>query len=229
MKFVLKTINRNIPDQELLDDLKKIALKLGNDKMTIVEFNNNKGKYSATTIYNRFGTWNKALEKAGLKITHQISISENELFQYLEEVWIKLGHQPQRREMNKLYSNYSEGPYITRYGSWMKALETFVEYINSDDYKKDEAIIEPMIQEEEEEEKEIKHKTKRIPSERLKVQVLMRDGNKCALCGIKVTGENIHFDHIKPWAKGGETILENLQILCKTNNLVKGTFEYPEK
>ncbi|THU38508.1 HNH endonuclease [Niastella caeni] len=27
-------------------------------------------------------------------------------------------------------------------------------------------------------------------------------------------GDDIHFDHIKPWAKGGETILENLQILC---------------
>lgn len=31
MKFALKTFNRNIPDQELLDDLKKAALKLGKD------------------------------------------------------------------------------------------------------------------------------------------------------------------------------------------------------
>jgi len=71
-----------------------------------------------------------------------------------------------------------------------------------------------------------KHKTKRNPSERLKVQVLMRDGNKCRLCGITVTGDNIHFDHIFPWSKGGETVLENIQVLCETHNLAKGNLEY---
>ncbi len=62
----------------------------------------------------------------------------------------------------------------------------------------------------------------------MKVQVLMRDGNKCRLCGIILTGKNIHFDHIKPWSKGGETVLENLQILCEHHNLAKGNLEYPE-
>jgi len=71
-----------------------------------------------------------------------------------------------------------------------------------------------------------KHKTKRLPSERLKVQVLMRDGNKCRLCGITLTGDNIHFDHVNPWSKGGETVLENLQILCAKHNLAKGDLEY---
>jgi len=71
-----------------------------------------------------------------------------------------------------------------------------------------------------------KHKTKRLPSERLKVQVLMRDGNKCRLCGITVTGENIHFHHILAWSKGGETVLENLQVLCAVHNLAKGNIEY---
>ena len=53
----------------------------------------------------------------------------------------------------------------------------------------------------------------------------MRDGNKCRLCGITVTGENIHFDHIKPWSKGGETVLENLQVLCNVHNLAKGNLD----
>jgi 5-methylcytosine-specific restriction endonuclease McrA len=57
----------------------------------------------------------------------------------------------------------------------------------------------------------------------------MRDGNKCRLCGIIVTGNNIHFDHIQPWSKGGETTLENLQVLCDTHNLAKGDLEYDEK
>jgi 5-methylcytosine-specific restriction endonuclease McrA len=37
-----------------------------------------------------------------------------------------------------------------------------------------------------------------------------------------VTGDDIHFDHITPWAKGGETVLENIQVLCAKHNLAKG-------
>jgi hypothetical protein len=69
-----------------------------------------------------------------------------------------------------------------------------------------------------------KPKTKRSISDRLKVKVLIRDGNKCKLCGITVIGENIHFDHIKPWSKGGETIFENIQVLCAKHNLAKGNY-----
>jgi 5-methylcytosine-specific restriction endonuclease McrA len=104
------------------------------------------------------------------------------------------------------------------------ALEKFVDYINSTNpteqsvYEIEEKVIEKL-------ETIYKHKTKRLPSERLNVQVLMRDGNKCKLCGITLTGDNIHFDHIKPWSKGGETVLENLQILCVKHNLAKGNLE----
>ncbi len=42
---------------------------------------------------------------------------------------------------------------------------------------------------------------------------------------LTVTGENIHFD-ILAWSKGGETLLENLQVLCAEHNLAKGNVEY---
>jgi len=87
--------------------------------------------------------------------------------------------------------------------------------------KNEEPVMEEKIQE-----KGFKHKTKRFPSERLKVQVLMRDGNKCRLCGVILTGDNIHFDHILAWSKGGETTLANIQVLCKTHNLAKGNIGY---
>ena len=35
----------------------------------------------------------------------------------------------------------------------------------------------------------------------------------------------LHVDHIKPWSKGGETVLENLQTLCATCNLGKSNIE----
>ncbi|HUO05927.1 MAG TPA: HNH endonuclease [Candidatus Binataceae bacterium] len=52
----------------------------------------------------------------------------------------------------------------------------------------------------------------------------MRDGNRCKLCGGQAGSsiEKLDFDHIKPWSKGGETVLENLQILCDKCNVGKG-------
>ncbi|MGZ3756959.1 MAG: homing endonuclease associated repeat-containing protein [Mucilaginibacter sp.] len=226
MEFKLNDYHRNTPEQELLNDLKTVALKLGKNSLTKAEYDI-PGKYGSSTILRRFGGWNNALQKAGLEITLSLNISDSELFENIEEVWIGLGRQPKYNEIKKPLSKYSTGPYESRFGTWRKALEGFVEFINTDNDKtqevENEEITTEMVQENE---IVFKHKTKRTPSERLKVQVLMRDGNKCKLCGITLTGENIHFDHILAWSKGGETVLENLQILCAPHNLAKGNVEY---
>ena len=51
-----------------------------------------------------------------------------------------------------------------------------------------------------------------------------RDNFKCCKCGkspAKDPSVELHVDHIIPWAKGGETVLENLQTLCSDCNLGK--------
>lgn len=54
----------------------------------------------------------------------------------------------------------------------------------------------------------------------------MRDGARCRLCGAVPDDDvRLHVDHVKPWSKGGETVLENLQILCNVCNIGKGDVE----
>ena len=65
--------------------------------------------------------------------------------------------------------------------------------------------------------------TRHVPP-RLRNAVLDRDGHKCLFPGCNATNA-LHADHIVPVAKGGTTVLENLQTLCDWHNLSKGNRE----
>lgn len=135
-------------------------------------------------------------------------------------VWVLKGKQPTRRDMdNKDISSISSGSYLRKYGKWTDALKTFVDYINNDDtdYKFD---IKGTIS--------TSHKTSRNINLRTRFKVLQRDNFKCCLCGAspaKDSSVELHIDHIRPWSKGGETVIENLQTLCSKCNLGKSDLE----
>jgi hypothetical protein len=53
----------------------------------------------------------------------------------------------------------------------------------------------------------------------VKLQVWKRDGGKCVECG---STDNLHFDHIIPYSRGGSSLVaENIQLLCARHNLAK--------
>lgn len=222
MRFELDKFHRNTPDDELIADLKRVANEL--QKSPTLDEYNERGSYHSTTLTRRFGGWFKALEIAGLgKTRSPLNISEEELFQNLEEVWIKLGRQPRYQEFQKPLSKYSAGTYENRFGSWRNALEKFVAYINHEENSSSEEAIKQLKVE-----PTTKHKTKRTVNWRLRFVVMKRDNFKCRNCGRSpATDPNIvlHVDHIKAWANGGETVLENLQTLCSICNIGKSDLD----
>lgn len=57
-----------------------------------------------------------------------------------------------------------------------------------------------------------------IPTE-IKLLVWKRDAGKCTMCG---STNELHFDHILPYSKGGTSLkAENVQLLCARHNLKK--------
>ena len=165
MKFELESHHRNIPDEELIEDLVRVA---------------------------------------------------KELFENLVEVWISHGRQPKYSDLTKDKSKYSSGTYEKRFGGWRKSLEAFVAWVN------DGELPELPV-------KSSGKSTRRTPRNinwRLRAMVLMKDGATCKLCGATPQdGAKLHVDHIIPWAEGGETIFENLQILCERCNIGKSNVQ----
>jgi hypothetical protein len=63
-----------------------------------------------------------------------------------------------------------------------------------------------------------------LPKRRLiptpvKLEVWKRDGGKCVRCGAT---DELHFDHIIPYSKGGTSLsADNIQLLCARHNIAK--------
>ncbi len=58
-----------------------------------------------------------------------------------------------------------------------------------------------------------------LMTDSLRYDILKRDGFKCVICGRTASdGVKLHVDHIKPIARGGKTIANNLRTLCDQCN-----------
>lgn len=224
-----------ISDEEYFDDLRRVANLINKKTVPYKEYRKY-GKYSAEYIFSRFGKWNDFLKKAGLEPTGFIKdrITEQECFDEIERMWRLLGRQPTSTDIIKAgICNYSIDTFKRRFGGWRKALEAFVEYINATESEYQSCVSEPdairnSTSNKSEKENEAvtlpKHRTSRNINTRLRFKVLARDNFKCCACGASPAKDPsvvLHVDHIVPWSKGGETVIENLQTLCSKCNLGK--------
>jgi len=218
--YILHKYLYNIPDKELLRDLRKTAKKLGKNYVTNMEYKK-EGKFSPWTIALRFGSWNAAHTKAGLKVNWLRKIPTDELMRNLKNIWDSLGRQPSLSEITKPLSLYGRSPYLKRFGTWQNTLETFIRCVNEKEntvgvienkYRKPHKL-------------KVTKKINRKISKGMRYDILTRDNYRCKCGASPATDQKVrlHVDHIIPLSKGGETILKNLQTLCSDCNLGKGT------
>lgn len=232
-----------VSDEDYYKDLRRVAKLIESDTVPYDAYNKY-GKYSSGHIFARFKKWDIALRNAGLQRTgfSKDKITEQQCFDEIERIWILLGRQPTSTDIIKNgVSNYSIDTFKRRFGGWRKALEAFVQYINTAD--KAEEVTEVDDDSNLDKANQIadrskinpepisnlsKHRTPRSINTRLRFIVLQRDNFKCCACGASPAKDPavvLHVDHIKPWSKGGETEIDNLQTLCSKCNLGKSDLE----
>ena len=162
---------------------------------------------------------------AGLKVNLNRNFTNEEMFEEIERIWTKLGRQPTTTDIKKGISKYSLQSYSRRFGGWRGTLQAFVKYINANTENiENEKGFSLNKQEKTVEDSNCQHITNRDVNLRLRFKVFQRDNFKCCICGAspaKNPDVELHVDHIIPWSKGGETVLENLQTLCSKCNLGK--------
>ena len=108
-------------DEELREELSRLSDELGRSPTT--RDMDDKGSFSSVVYQNRWGSWNGALDAAGLKArTQGTQLSRTDLIAELQRLADDLGRPPKTTDMDE-HGTYSYGVYINRFGSWNSALE----------------------------------------------------------------------------------------------------------
>lgn len=225
---------RSFTDDELLAELRVVAEKLGTKSVTVEEFNRH-GMMNAETIRRRFGSWQRAVEKAGLVISNLGKrYSETDYLENLLKAWTHYGRQPTYGEMDRAPSRIRAKAYEAKWGTWRKALKAFLERVNADVAESKESK-EPLSSETpspasrsrpgiSKPRASVNARRQSIPLG-LRYDVLRRDRFRCVICGASPSakvGCDLHVDHVHPVTLGGMTTIANLRTLCSECNIGKG-------
>jgi 5-methylcytosine-specific restriction endonuclease McrA len=210
---------------EILEVMKLIAEKLGNESITLRKFEAHSGM-TGGPVRRIFGSWGAALNAAGLQ---QSALgkryTDDECFENMLSVWTHYGRPPQHDEMNEPPSLVGSKAYVRRWGTWRKALQAFVERVNSGvKESSSDSCPQGAGKQQLTEQSEEKRGPRDIPLA-LRYFVLKRDDFRCVVCGESpaiTRGVVLHVDHIQPWSKGGATVADNLRTTCQACNLGKG-------
>lgn len=238
-KFELRKYQASkIPREKIIAELEHIAKENNYVDFRQDDFDKS-SSISNYTVYREFGSWQKALEflQSYLKnkgidfriTSRRSSYTDKELFDEMERIWVKTGHQPSKDEWLSNDYKISYDTYPRHFGSWQNACLKFIEYKSGRAVLSDQEAL-PVLADstksniEKRNSSEVEtRRTRTIPLS-IRVKVLARDKFKCVYCGKSPAmnaGTLLHIDHIVPFSLGGTNTLDNLQTLCEECNLGK--------
>lgn len=111
-------MSSEISAERLVADLQTFAAELGKTP-TRAQMNED-GPHSSTPYYSEWGSWNAALEAAGLATNHREDTTDEELCAELRRLAGELDRLPRFEDMAE-YGAFSPHTYARRFGSWGEA------------------------------------------------------------------------------------------------------------
>jgi len=213
--------------EEVIAELQRVAGILCTQRLGRKEFDKH-GKFKQKAVTTAFGSWQAALEAAGLAPRFIRDPSDQDCFENLLTVWTHYGRQPNFGEMKVAPSRITGKVYARKWQSWRKALHAFVQYAEhwetsgdlgekSQSAEKESGLCDPPDS--------APQGPRQIPVG-LRYLALRRDRFRCVLCGASPATQlscELQIDHVVPYSRGGPTVLENLRTLCAPCNLGKGS------
>ncbi len=145
---------------------------------------------------------------------HQKDDNASELWQYFQTViaWVQMLFPNYRKEMKgiewgRLYNKFHNQQYDAQ------KLETTTSRLMMDeDVTNKKGIYEYLLSGDE------RSLSIRAFTDNMKREAYERQGGVCLICGNNFEMEEMEADHITPWSKGGRTVAENCQMLCRDCN-----------
>lgn len=142
---LMERLQTGYTGEVLIKQLQDLATELGRTPVqTDVQEASVQGKCaSVNTFQSHFGSWNGALEAAGLVLTRQYTYSKEQLISWLQSLAARLGRTPTLEDLNAA-SARKEGPSSqaldNKFGSFNKALEAAGLETNRRIYEKEEVL-----------------------------------------------------------------------------------------
>lgn len=121
MRFELAPHNRGADDEVLLEDLRVVSRSRGRDWVSRDEYEQ-VGRFHPKTLVNRFGSWNKALQRAGLRVRKPNWISKEECLDDLRRVAALLNKSVVTVSEYRQFGRFSEAPFGRIFGGLVAAL-----------------------------------------------------------------------------------------------------------
>ncbi len=125
VEYSLETYHRNVSDEELINDVKRIAALLNKNALTITDYMKH-GEFHFSTLHRRFHSWGEVMKKAGLHSARSLPnprISDDVLINDVKRVSLLLNQNAVTKDDYNRYGKFNASTLQRRFQSWGNILE----------------------------------------------------------------------------------------------------------